>query len=113
MTILGLYSKGADFFFPVFANQKDDHEVRINALAMLFYVNPSATDLAKVLAVLKTETDYEVINMAYSLFEQFANTVNPCHTELKNKAKYFLKYMKQYNQYETEYGFGVSKTFQR
>ena len=86
---------------------------RINALAMIFYSKPSATDLAKVLAVLKTDTDYEVVNMAYSMFEQFATTINPCHAELKDKAKFFLKYLKQYSRYETEYGFGVSKTFSR
>ena len=80
---------------------------------MIFYSKPSATDLAKVLAVLKTDTDYEVVNMAYSMFEQFATTINPCHAELKDKAKFFLKYLKQYSRYETEYGFGVSKTFSR
>jgi len=109
----GMIAKGADYFFPIFANQKEDHEVRINALVMIFYSRPSATDLARVLAVLKTETDYEVINFAYSIFEQMANTVNPCHQEVKEKAKYFLKFMKQYSRYETEYGFGVSKTFLR
>jgi hypothetical protein len=109
----GMVAKGANFFFPVFANLKEDHEVRINALAMIFYSKPSATDLAKVLAVLKTDTDYEVVNMAYSMFEQFATTVNPCHEDIKQKAKFFLKYMKQFSRYETDYGFGVSKTFVR
>ena len=109
----GMVAKGPNFFFPVFANLKEDHEVRINALAMIFYSKPSATDLAKVLAVLKTDTDYEVVNMAYSMFENFAATINPCHKDLKDKAKFFLKYMKQYSRYETEYGFGVSKTFSR
>merc|ERR1712241_394821 len=51
--------------------------------------------------------------MAYTTFERFANTVNPCKAELKKKAKYFLKFMKQYSLYETEYGFGVSKSFYR
>jgi hypothetical protein len=109
----GMVAKGPNFFFPVFANLNEDHEVRINALAMIFYSKPSATDLAKVLAVLKTDTDYEVVNMAYSMFENFATTINPCHKDLKDKAKFFLKYMKQYSRYETEYGFGVSKTFSR
>ena len=108
-----MVAEGADYFFPVFANQKEDHEVRINALVMIFWSRPTATDLARVLAVLKTETDYEVINFAYSIFEQMANTVNPCHQEVKEKAKYFLKFMKQYSRYETEFGFGVSKTFLR
>merc|ERR1740129_2333704 len=89
----GMVAKGPNFFFPVFANMKEDHEVRINALAMIFYSKPSATDLAKVLAVLKTDTDYEVVNMA--------TTINPCHKDLKDKAKFFLKYMKQYSRYET------------
>ena len=46
-----MVAKGANFFFPVFANLKEDHEVRINALAMIFYSKPSATDLAKVFKV--------------------------------------------------------------
>jgi len=105
--------EGVDYFFPVFANQKDDHEVRISALAMIFYSRPSTTDLARILAVLKTEKDYEVINMAYTLFEQWANSINPCNQETAEKAKFFLKYMKQYSEYETSFGFGVSKVFTR
>ena len=88
---------GVNYFMPVFANQKEDHEVRIAALTMIFYSRPSSTDMARVLAVLKTETDYEVINFAYTLFEQFANTINPCHHEVKEAAEFFLKFMKQYS----------------
>ena len=104
---------GIDYFFPIFANQKEAHETRISALAMIFYSNPSTTDMARILAILKTETNYELINFAYTLFEQFANTINPCHEEVSKRAKYFLKYMKQYSQYEMDWGFGVSKTFIR
>jgi hypothetical protein len=104
---------GVNYFMPVFANQKEDHEVRIAALTMLFYSRPSSTDMARVLAVLKTETDYEVINFAYTLFEQFAHTINPCHHEVKENAEFFLKFMKQYSRYETDWGFGVSKTWVR
>ena len=73
---------GNDYFFPIFANQKDDHEVRISALAMILYSNPSTTDFARILAILKTDTDYEVINMAYSMFETLANSINPCKHEV-------------------------------
>jgi len=109
----GAMMKGNDYFFPVFANQKDDHEVRISALAMIFYSNPSTTDMARILAVLKTEKDYEVINMAYAMFEQWANSINPCNHEVKEKASFFLKYMKQYSQFEPKWGFGYSKTYVR
>ena len=98
---------------PIFANAKEDHELRINALTMMFYMKPSTTDMARILAILKVEHDYEVINFAYTLFEQFANTINPCHKEVSEKAKFFLKFMRQYSQYETDYGFGVSKTWIR
>ena len=108
-----LMTEGKDYFFPVFTNQKNNHEVRISALAMIFYSKPSTTDLAKIVAILKTETDYEVINMAYSLFEQWATTLSPCGQETKEKAAFYLKLMKQYSQYETSYGFGVSKAFKR
>ena len=104
---------GIDYFFPIFANQQENHETRISALAMIFYSNPSTTDMARILAILKTETNYEIINFAYSIFDQFANTINPCHEEVGKRAKYFLKFMKQYSQYETDWGFGVSKTYVR
>lgn len=106
-------SQGVDYFFPVFANRKNDHEVRISALTMIFYSKPSATDIARVLAVLKGETNYEVFNFAYTLIEQFARTINPCHEETSELAKFFLKYMSQYSRYETDWGFGVSKTMVR
>ena len=96
---------------PIFSNAKEEHEVRINALTMIFYMKPSTTDLARILAVLKDEREYEVINFAYTLFEQFANTINPCHKEVSEKAKFFLKFMRQYSTYESTYGFGVSKTW--
>ena len=57
---------GIDYFFPVFINRKESHETRISALAMIFYSNPSTTDMARILAVLKTETNYELINFAYT-----------------------------------------------
>ena len=88
---------GVNYFMPIFANQKEDHEVRIAALTMLFYSRPTSTDMARILAVLKTETDYEVINFAYTIFEQFAHTINPCHQEVKESAEFFLKFMKQYS----------------
>ena len=104
---------GVDYFMPIFANAKEDHELRINALTMMFYMKPSTTDMARILAILKVEHDYEVINFAYTLFEQFANTINPCHKEVSEKAKFFLKFMRQYSRYKTDYGFGVSKTWIR
>ena len=104
---------GINYFMPVFANKNNPHELRTSALTMIFYSMPSATDLARVLAVLKTEKDYEVYNFAYTLFEQWANDINPCHKSTADKARFFLKYMKQFSQYETDFGFGVSKTFIR
>ena len=104
---------GIDYFFPIFADRKNSHETRISALAMIMYSKPSTTDMARILALLKSETNYEIINFAYSIFDQFANTINPCHEEVGKRAKYFLKFMKQYSQYETDWGFGVSKTYVR
>lgn len=104
---------GIDYFMPIFANQKDDHEVRISALSMIFHSKPSSTDMLRVLAVLKTEKDYEVVNYAYALLERYATSLDPCNDETGETARYFLKYMKQFSKYETDWGFGVSKTFQR
>ena len=104
---------GVNYFIPVFASTSNTHEARMAALTMVMYSNPSTTDLARILAVLKTEKDYEVYNYAYSLFEQYANSINPCYKSTGDKARFFLKYMKQYSQYETDYGFGVSKSYIR
>ena len=105
--------KGIKYFMPVFANKNAAHEVRISAVSMIFYSKPSSTDISTVLAVLKTEKDYEVVNYVFTLLEKFANSINPCDEKTGETAKYFLKYLKQYSEYETDWGFGVSKTYQR
>lgn len=105
--------KGINYFLPIFADRNIDHEIRISAVSMIFYSSPSTTDLGTVLAVLKTETDYEVINFVFTLMEKFANSINPCDEKTGHNAKYFLKYLKQYSQFETDWKFGVSKTYTR
>lgn len=86
---------------------------RINSLEMILYSQPSAATLSAVNNVLAKEQDYEVTNYAFSLFERYASSIDPCDAKTKNLAKYYLKYMKQYSGYNTDYGFGVSKTFTR
>jgi len=108
-----MVGKGVSYFLPIFADRSIDHEIRISAVTMIFYSSPSTTDLATVLAVLKTETDYEVINYVFTLMEKFASSINPCEEKTGHNAKYFLKYLKQYSQFETDWKFGVSKTYSR
>ena len=105
--------KGIGYFMPIFADKSAHHEVRLSAVTMIFYSRPSSTDISTILAVLKTEKDYEVVNYVFTLMEKFANSINPCDEKTAETAKYFLKYLKQYSQYETDWGFGVSKTYQR
>ena len=92
-----MFNGGINYFFPIFANQKENHEVRQAALTMIFYSKPSTSDMGRIMAVLQTDTCYETINFAYTIFEQFANTINPCHEQTKGAAAFFLKFMKQYS----------------
>ena len=50
------------------------------------------------MSVLYKEKDYEVINYVYSIFEQFANSINPspCWKKQRENAEFFLRFMKQY-----------------
>ena len=91
-----MYMEGPNYFFPVFANTKENHEVRIAALYWIFHAKPSNTDMSRIMSILQTEKDYEIVNFAYTLFEQFANTINPCYQETREMARFFLKFMKQF-----------------
>jgi hypothetical protein len=73
-----MFNGGINYFMPVFANQQDSHDVRLAALTMIMHSKPTTTDMSRIMAVLKTEKDYEVMNYAYTLFEQYANNINPC-----------------------------------
>jgi len=106
---------GVNYFFPVFANQSEHHEVRIKALTWIMWFRPTSTDFGRIMSVLYKEKDYEVINYVYSIFEQFANSINPspCWKKQRENAEFFLRFMKQYRRYETDYRAGVSKTWIR
>lgn len=103
------------WFLPVYLDVHNCHEVRISALQAIFDLKPDATTLSTIMSSLFMEADYEVVNFAFTIFERYANTINPCsktHSH-QNLAGYFLKYMKQAGFHKTSYGFGVSKTFAR
>merc|ERR1712214_36965 len=53
--------------------------------------------------------------MCTAFFEQFANSINPspCWKKQRENAEFFLRFMKQYRRYETDYRAGVSKTWIR
>jgi hypothetical protein len=82
--------KGINYFMPIFADKAIPHEVRLSAISMIFYSRPSSTDISTVLAVLKTETDYEVVNYVFTLLEKFADSIKPCDEKTGETAKYFL-----------------------
>ncbi len=100
-------------FLPIYADRSQPHEMRISALELFLYSKPTAADLSQVVAVLYNEPSYEVVNYAYALFQRWADSLDPCQQETKDLIKYFLKYMKQYSNYQTDFGFGVSKTYAR
>lgn len=105
--------KGPKYFLPIFADNTLDHEIRIAALEMTMYSRPSAAEMSAIVATTYTEKDYEVVNYVYALFERYATNLDPCQEAVSDLAKYYLKYMKQYSNYETDFGFGVSKTYAR
>ncbi len=101
------------FLTPIFANSKNCHELRIGALELLMHSKPSAADLSQVVAVLFREKDWEVINYAYTLFLRWSSTLDPCQFKTRMLVKYYLKYMTQYSNYQADFGFGMSKTYER
>ncbi len=108
-----ILGNGLDFLLPIFADRSLDHELRISALELLLHTRPSASEIANVVATLYREPNYEVVNYAFTLFQRWAESLDPCERETGQIVKYFLKYLKQYSGYEADYGFGVSKTFER
>merc|ERR1711944_8879 len=79
----------------------------------IFYAKPSSTDIAQVVGVLRNEKDYELTNFVFALMERYANDIEPCSQKTGKLAAYFLKYVKQLTGYQTDWGFGVSKTYKR
>ena len=109
-----IFSKQAKpLAFSLYADSSNEHEVRIAAVQMIFHARPSSTDLAQVVAVLRNEKCPEVINFVFALMERWANDIEPCSHKTAELAEYFLKYMKQLTGYETDWGFGISKTYKR
>jgi len=104
-----------EHFLPVFLNSENGHEVRIGALHQIFLANYDATTLSTIMTSLYFEKDYEVINYAFTIFEKYAHSINPCNHGQAHQsiAAYFLKYMKQGGFHHTNYGFGISKTYNR
>lgn len=109
----GIFNGGPKYFMPIFADRSYSHQMRIYALEMAMWSKPSAADFVTIITTLFKEKDYEVTNYAFALMERWANTINPCYAQTSELAKFYLKYMKQYSKYETDFGFGVSKTYTR
>jgi hypothetical protein len=99
--------------FELYADATLDHEIRIAAVQMIFYAYPASTDIAQVVAVLRNEKDYELINFVFALMDRYANDIEPCSKKTSELSAYFLKYLKQLTGYKIDWGFGVSKTYKR
>jgi hypothetical protein len=99
--------------FELYSDTSLEHEIRISAVQMLFYAKPSSTDIAQVVAVLRNEKDYELVNFVFALLDRYANDITPCNKKTSELSAYFLKYLKQLTGYNIDWGFGVSKTYQR
>ncbi|TRY76606.1 hypothetical protein TCAL_03493 [Tigriopus californicus] len=108
-----LSGRGVDTFLPLFVDHSLSHELRIAALEMIFYSRPSTAEMGNILTSLYKESSYELVNYAFTLLEKYASSVDPCDEQNRDLAKHFLKYMKQWSNYQTDWGFGVSKTYSR
>jgi len=104
-----------DFFLPIFMNMRNGHGARIAAIDQIFVMNNvDVTTLSMIMTQMFAEQDNEVLNYVFTLFDKYANSKYACNEEAKaDKAKYFLKYMKQMGVHGMDYGFGMSKTFRQ
>ena len=101
----------ADYYLPVFMNLRNGPETRIAALKVLSWGTVSLSHLSSIVTVLYAERNFEILNYAFTHFEKYATTINPCHEKKRELFGYFFKYMNQYGFHDREYGFGISKTF--
>merc|ERR1712018_304405 len=113
MADLMVKKEAKSFAFGLYADATLDHEIRIAAVQMIMMAKPASTDLAQVVAVLRNEKDYELVNFVFSLMERYANDIEPCSKKTSELSAYFLKYLKQLTGYKIDWGFGVSKTYKR
>jgi len=102
-----------EFYLPIFMNMQNGHGSRIAAIDQMFIMNSvDVTTLSMIMTQMFAEQDNEVLNYVFTLFEKYANSKYGCSEELKaDKVKYFLKYMRQMGIHNTEFGFGISKTY--
>ena len=89
--------KGWETFAPLFADRSLTSELRISALEMLFFSKLNGAQMASIVTTLYRDPDYEVINYAYTLFERYANSIDPCDKSRAHLAGFFLKMMKQFS----------------
>ncbi len=101
------------FLLPIIGDSSMCHELRIGAIELLLHAQPTAADIAQIVATLYGEKDWEVINYTYALFQRWASSIDPCQFKTRMLVKYFLKYMTQYSNYQPDFGFGMSKTYAR
>lgn len=101
----------AAYFLPILTNPLLGTETRVNALMSFIYGKFDITQLSTVVTTLYTEQNYEFKNFAYSLFDTFSNTINPCFKKKRDLISYFYKLMKQVGSHDINYGFGISKIY--
>ena len=82
--------------FKVPANMALTRDVRVQRHTKV--ANGDKTDTeASIVTTLYRDPDYEVINYAYTLFERYANSIDPCDKSRAHLAGFFLKMMKQFS----------------
>jgi len=106
-------NKLMNVYFPIFAEDKNDHETRIHAFNILLSEPLTTRRMSRMVSVLTNDKDFEVINYVYTKLEAVASSIDPCGEKSAEVAGFFLKYLKQFSQYRPDYGFGVSKTYLR
>jgi len=102
-----------EILLPIFLDTHDNHEVRIAAFDILMKQGGvDSTIMSKIMKKMVVEKDNEVFNYVYTAFEKFAETsYEPCNVNLKEYAKYFLKFWYHHMWTRPSYKFGISKTY--
>ncbi len=101
----------ASYFLPIIINPLQGTETRANALLCFIHGDFDITQLSTVVTTLYEEKNFEFKNYAYSLFEAFSDTLNPCFQKKKDLISYYYRYMKQVRSHDINYGFGISKFY--
>ena len=101
-----------ELFLPIFLNLTNCREARLAALDQLFIPNNiDVTSISMIMTQMFAETDIQIINYVFTLFEKHSKSSYICNADKAKRVGYFLKYMKQLRLHKVEYDLSKSQTY--